>query len=224
MKSISKINDNFRILWLKIKLQNEEDFYCMKFDFRLKKTKLIRNVLINFLLLTSLTAFGQFKYVVNGTVLKGGKKLDAAQVTLFKGSSQVQQVSTSGGKFTFNLDPNAEYTISITKAGHITKKFMIITMGFSEETAKNFNGKTEPQIEIFEMPKDPSIVSQINQILSKPVGKMYYDPSKDNIINDDNYSNANRSAIEALIRLEEEARKKAEEEGKKKGDLLRIYF
>ena len=48
-------------------------------------------------------ANAQFKCVINGSVSEGKRKLELAVVTLYKGKTIVQQVSTnSSGKFNLN--------------------------------------------------------------------------------------------------------------------------
>src|ERR1041385_1010411 len=98
----------------------------------------------------------QFSYEINGSVTKAGKRLDGAIVTLYKGSSQVQQVSTNGsGKFDLKLEQNFDYTMTVTKGGCITKKFFFSTKGMPDDVAKGFEGGTKPEISIFDIPKDP---------------------------------------------------------------------
>ena len=73
------------------------------------------------------------------------------------------------------MDLNAEYTLTISKSGHITKKFYFNTKGVPDERAKEEFGGQDIEVSIFEMPKDPGVVAQINQILSQPMAKFYYD-------------------------------------------------
>ncbi len=166
-------------------------------------------------------AQAQFKCVINGTVSNGKSRLELAVVTLYKGKSVVQQISTSSnGKFNFNLEPNSEYTISLTRPGYITKKIMYTTMGISAETAKNFSKTFYPEVDLFEMPKDPALAAQINAIVTQPVGKLYYDPTKDDIINDEAYAASMQNALANLRRLQEEALKKAEADNQRYKDAL----
>ncbi|MBL7890918.1 MAG: carboxypeptidase regulatory-like domain-containing protein, partial [Bacteroidia bacterium] len=105
----------------------------------------------------------QVKYAVSGTVKKNKKKLDGAVVTLMKGSAMANQVTTtSSGRFSVMLDLNAEYTLTIGKPGHITKKFYFNTKGIPEERAKEEFGGQDIEVSIFELPKDPGMVSQVN--------------------------------------------------------------
>ncbi len=108
--------------------------------FRLHKTpKTILSILMLFAFIGLATpeVNAQTKYTVAGTVKKNKKKLDGAIVTLTKGSALANQITTStNGRFSVLLDMNAEYTLSVTKPGHITKKFYFNTKGIPEERAK----------------------------------------------------------------------------------------
>ena len=130
-----------------------------------------------FLTFTAETASGQKNsYSVKGTVKKSRKKTEGAVVTLFKGSSQVSQlVTNTSGRFDVKMDLGSEYTLTVTKAGCITKKFYFNFKGIPDDRAKEDFGGQDIEVSIFEMPKDPSVVAQINQILSQPIAKFYYD-------------------------------------------------
>jgi hypothetical protein len=170
--------------------------------------------------LASLQTFAQWDYEVLGNVTKGGKKVDGAVVTLYKGSAQVEQlVTTSNGKFTLKLEEGADYTISVTKAGHVTKKIFFSTRGVPADVAKDFDGGAKPEITLFELPKDPAVVSQINSILSQPIAKFTYDPAQQDIVYDPAYSQSILAALQKLSQIEKEAAKKAEEEAKNKANM-----
>ncbi len=205
---------------IKIDMRKESITYCKGFN-----KHFIKRISILIVLLLSVIsvqkANAQFKCAINGSVSDGKKKLELAVVTLYKGKTVIQQISTNAsGKFNFNLEPNAEYTISLTRPGYITKKIMYSTLGISAETAKNFSKTFYPEVDLFEMPKDPSLASQINAIVSQPVGKLYYDPNKYDILNDEGYAESIQNALANLRRLQEEAMKKLEEENKRYRDAL----
>jgi len=165
-------------------------------------------------------AQAQNQYDVKGTVKKSRKKLEGAVVTLYKGSTQVtQQTTTSSGRFDIKMDLNGEYTLTIGKPGHITKKFYFNTKGVPDERAKEEFGGQDIEVSIFEMPKDPGVQSQINTILNQPMAKFYYDDGIKEIEYDKAYSQSMIDALEKLNQIEKEAIKKAEEEEKNKAAL-----
>ncbi|HET6227302.1 MAG TPA: hypothetical protein VFF27_13545 [Bacteroidia bacterium] len=170
-----------------------------------------------FFLFTSSSLNAQFLYEIDGTVTTGSKKLDGAVVTLFKGGTQVKQVSTpSNGKFSISLDQESEYTMTVTKPGFITKKFVFSTKGMPTDIAKNYEGGAKPEISIFEIPKDPAVVSQVNSILAQPMAKFIYDPTEQDIVFDKAYSESMLQELNRLSQLEKEVKKKQEEEEKNK--------
>ncbi len=158
----------------------------------------------------------QWLYEIDGTVTTDGKRLEGAVVTLYKGDAQAQQISTSSnGKFKINLDPDLEYTLSVTKSGFITKKFIFSTKGVPSEIAKNFEAGAKPEIDIFELPTDPAIVAQVNSILTQPVAKYLYDPTEqDIVVFDKAYSASMLQELNRLIQQEKEVKKKQQKEAK----------
>nr|MDQ3048668.1 hypothetical protein [Bacteroidota bacterium] len=159
-------------------------------------------------------------YDVKGTIKKNKKKLEGAVVTLYRGSQQVQQVTTpSNGRFQVSMDLNAEYTLTITKAGHILKKFYFNTKAIPEDRAKEGFGGQDIEVTIFELPKDPNVVAQINTILSQPMAKFYYDDNLKEIDFDKAYSKSMLDELAKLNQIEQEANKKAEEEAKQQQAL-----
>jgi hypothetical protein len=187
------------------------------------KLPFIYRFFLGSLLLLALSAIvpasvhAQNQYDVKGTVKKSRKKLEGAVVTLYKGSTQVsQQTTAANGRFDLKMDLNGEYTLTVGKPGHITKKFYFNTKGVPEDRAKEEFGGQDIEVSIFEMPKDPGVVSQINSILSQPMAKFYYDDNIKEIDFDKAYSQAMVEALDKLNQIEKEAIKKAEEEEKNK--------
>jgi hypothetical protein len=191
--------------------------------FRLHKTpKTILSILMlfAFIVLATPDLYAQTKYTVAGTVKKNKKKLDGAIVTLTKGSALANQITTStNGRFSVLLDMNAEYTLSVTKPGHITKKFYFNTKGIPEERAKEEFGGQDIEVSIFELPKDPGVVSQINSILSQPIAKFFYDDKIKEIEYDKAYTQSMQDALAKLAQVEKEANAKAEEQVKQQQQL-----
>ncbi len=132
--------------------------------------------------------------------------LEGAVCTLLKGSTQVQQTVTNNtGKFKFILDPNNEYTVTITKAGYITKRFTISTYNVPVERAEAPFVEFDVEIGLFK--QFPGLDYSC---LNKPIAKIAYNPAKD--IDDFDYDKVYTSTVQACIdelkRLEAEARAK----------------
>ena len=157
----------------------------------------------------------QWLYQVDGTVTNNDRKLEGAVITIYKGNTQTQQVTTtSNGKFSVKLDQESEYSLTVTKPGFIIKKFIFSTRGVPTDIAKNFEGGAKPEISIFEIPKDPEVVAQVNSILSQPIAKFLYDPTQQDIVFDKAYSESMLQELNRLNQLEKEVKKKQEEEAK----------
>ncbi|MEY4110877.1 MAG: hypothetical protein RLZZ46_1232, partial [Bacteroidota bacterium] len=148
-----------------------------------------------------------WKLEIDGKVEDNGKALEGAQIKILKGGSEKASLfSGSNGKFKYALEPNNDYTISVTKpGGYITKLIFISTKNVpsSEDTRDGFQ-PFKMEINIFkEMPGlDVSILKQ-------PVGKIFYDESANNFQFDKAYT---QSILAELEKLTEDLAKKLAEE------------
>jgi len=166
--------------------------------------------MLNFLLPVS--AYGQtWTMPVDGKVLGAGDKLTGAIVTLFKNGQQIQQiVTTSNGRFGFELPANAEYVISITKPGYVTKKFKINTANVPADRAEvgGFN-PFEPDVTLFEMPTTPEVSKRVEAILAQPIAVYQYIPGEKNFNYDEKYTEAVQAKLAELAQLQKQAEKEA---------------
>lgn len=164
-------------------------------------------LLASALVLLAGTAFAQWDFKVTGKVEKNSKKLDGAIVTLYQGSSMVKQVTTpANGKFDFVLNPNSDYTITVTKAGHITKRFSFNTRNVPEERGKAGFAGFDMTVSIFDALKGVDY-----SILNQPLAKINYDPSEEDFNYDKAYTQSMQDALRRLQELEEQSRRSAEE-------------
>lgn len=153
---------------------------------------------------------------VDGKVFAGGDKLSGAIVTLFKNGQQQQQVvTTSNGRFSFELPPNAVYIISITKPGYITKKFKINTENVPADRSEQggFN-LFEPDVTLFEMPTSPEISKRIEAILSQPIAVYQYIPAEANFGYDEKYTEAIQAKLAELAQLQKQVEKEMGDKAK----------
>jgi hypothetical protein len=93
------------------------------------------------------------------------------------------------------------------------------TKGIPEERAKEEFGGQDIEVSIFELPKDPGVVSQINSILSQPIAKFFYDDKIKEIEYDKAYTQSMQDALAKLAQVEKEANAKAEEQVKQQQQL-----
>jgi hypothetical protein len=139
-----------------------------------------------FTLLSICTLKAQFNCKVEGVVKQNGKTLSGAIVSLSNGSGPVKEVITgTNGVFTLILEPNEEYTVSITKPGYITSQIVFSTMGFTDEEAQTFKNISKPEISLFELPQDEKVLAKINDVLATPLKSYYYSAEKKSLVTDE---------------------------------------
>jgi len=153
---------------------------------------------------------------VDGKVFANNDKLSGSIVTLYKNGAQIQQVvTTSNGKFSFELPPNAEYIIAITKPGFVTKKFKINTANVPADRVDggNFN-PFQPDVTLFEMPAVPEVAKRVEAILSQPIAIYQYIPSENNFNYDQKYTDVIQSKLSELADLQKKAEKEMADKAK----------
>jgi len=172
--------------------------------------------LIAFCLLPSVARSQQWIMPVEGKVVAGVQKAAGAVITLYKNGQQQQQVvTTSNGKFSFELIPNAEFIISVTKPGYVTKKFKIVTANVPADRAEggNFN-PFQPDVTLFEMPTAPEIAKRVEAILSQPFAIYQYIPSENNFNYDEKYTQSIQQKLSELADLQKQVEKQMEDKAK----------
>ncbi|MFI5149403.1 MAG: hypothetical protein ACHQRM_06680 [Bacteroidia bacterium] len=139
---------------------------------------------------------------------KKGKDVDleGAICTLTKSGSVVStQTTTSSGKFSFQLEPNADYVISFTKPGFIVKKFAISTHNVPDDRAQH--GFNEWKIEVVIFEQYPGLDYSVT---NNPIAKVVFNGSKevDDFGFDQAYTDQMKGALAKLQQLADQARKK----------------
>ncbi len=167
-------------------------------------------ILISFLFAGNAFAQPAWNYVVNGKVTFNSEQanLEGAVVSLSKnGSTVAQLVTKKGGKYTFVLDPDAEYTIAYTKAGFCTKRIYISTKNVPTERSK-FGFANQPiDVDLFELPPDQNIVTKVNELLQEPMGKFVYVPSAQDFDFDEKYANEVKKKLKELLKIQKDIEK-----------------
>jgi hypothetical protein len=161
--------------------------------------------------LLPIAAFSQnWAMRVDGRVYANKVKLAGSIVTLYKNGVQEKQVITEAdGAFFFKLPLNAEYIVTVTKPGFITKKLKILTTNVPTGRADTVKFKPfQPNFTIFEMPIDPETSKRMEAILSQPLAVYQYILSEKNFDYDEKYTDMIKARLSEL----EELQKKAENE------------
>ncbi len=138
-------------------------------------------------LLSSIHISAQFNYKIDGVVKENGKSLAGAIVTIYNFNSEKikELLTTATGTFSYNLKPDEEYTILITKEGYNTVKLIYSTIGIAEAEAKKIKTTSNPEVDIFPLPQDTKLLAKINDLKNKPLMSYYYSSDDKNIIADD---------------------------------------
>ncbi|MEQ1732298.1 MAG: carboxypeptidase-like regulatory domain-containing protein, partial [Bacteroidia bacterium] len=153
-------------------------------------------------------SYAQWKLDVEATIKKDGKKLEGVNVALLKNGTEVEKVTTAvNGKFAFRLDPNADYTLKMSKPGHVSKMVSINTKNIpAEEMTSGEDGAFAGwEVTLFEEIKGIDYA-----ILNQPIAKISYDPASGGFDYDKAYTKTVQSQLSTLNK-EYEAKKKESE-------------
>lgn len=149
---------------------------------------LIKNIHFSFSFLFCLLSNLLFaQYTVVGTVKEDGKPMNGAIVSIYNfNNDKIKDIITpSSGSFSFTLKPDEEYNFYITKEGYISIKLIYSTIGMSVDDAKKLKGTSNPEITLFELPKDAKTVQKITETFNKPYMSFYYDADGNKMISDE---------------------------------------
>ena len=191
-------------------------------------TKRIIFLLFLFCYVGDIKVFAQATWylAIDGKVEKDAKRLDGAVVTLLKNGSEKEKINTSStGKFMFKLEPDADYTIKISKPGHVSKLLSVNTRNVPPEEAVKEGYVFPISVTLFE-----EVANLDVSILNQPIGKLFYSKADQNFDFDEAYTKSMQAQLvelqkqmalkkkEEAERLAEEARRKALEEAKKRAE------
>ncbi len=170
----------------------------------------LRQFLIFTLLVWSCIAYSQepatFQLHVEGTITNlEDTPMPGAVIQVMQGGKVIQSITTDGsGSYAFDLPLNSDYTINVTKPGHVTKKFQISTKGVPPERAQTKFGTIEASLSLFEK-MDGIDYSSLNQ----PMNKYNYNPNKENFEYDKAYLDQMLASLEAVMAAQQAAIEKA---------------
>lgn len=171
------------------------------------------SLLVLFMLLGTIAAAQEnWEFVFGGRVTEFSEEkqkdvpLDMALVSVYKGSAVVSTTNTqSNGKFKCRIPGNGDYTVTVTKAGYITKRFAINTMNVPLERSAFPFGQFDVEIELFKI-----FPGLDYSVLDKPIARIIYNPAPnvDDFDYDKVYTEKIRAELEKLKELARQAREK----------------
>lgn len=162
------------------------------------------NTYLNLRLVTFLLLFGSsfllkaqaptFTIKVKFTVQKGG--LDNSLITITKNGGTYRVIDPSKGKYPVELELGAEYVMTFTKPGYITKAVMVDTHVPKGRENEEF-AKFLAEVELEMQPPDQVIT------YSQPVGRIKYSNQSSDFDFDNDYT---KTAVEAQKKDKENAK------------------
>jgi hypothetical protein len=167
--------------------------------------RLIKLMVAFCLLMGSYSAFAQqdgYLEVV-GSVLQDSKGLEGADIKIFKGNENVDNVlSSAGGKFIINLELGHDYTIVFSKNGSFTKSVIIDTKVPDDYKKQIFSFKFK--MDLFKAPEG----SEQPKDAEKPVAKLSFSDMYEDFDYDAEYSKTRKTELESVkVKMAAEAAK-----------------
>jgi hypothetical protein len=126
-------------------------------------------------------AQGEAKYTVKFKLSIKDGDLKNALITITKNGSPYKVIDPSGGKYSVDLDFNAEYLFSCTKTGYISKSLIIDTHIPAGKEDDDF-AKNYPEVELEKQPEGQEVT------YTQPVGKIKYNGMLDDFDFDKDYT------------------------------------
>jgi hypothetical protein len=168
-----------------------------------KALKLTIFFLFLFISSTPLSA-QDWKMVLEAVVTEDGKKLPNASVTVYKNGTKVETINTDAkGKASVTLDAGANYMVTFSSMGMITKKLNLDTRNVPpEDGGQDFFFPAE--VDIFQKIPDLDI-----KILDQPIGIIRYNPGISNFDVDLDHTRKVKAELDKLQK-EYEAKKAGE--------------
>ena len=162
----------------------------------------LRILFILFLCSFQVLIFAQAGYKIEGLVKNAGKPLAQADV-IITNSAGVEKalITNSSGVFNYNLPPNDEFNITITKIGFTQFQIIYSTMGMTAEIAKKFTSPAKIESELFELPTDQASILKLEAILDKPLLSFYYNSEKNSVDSDDDLNQSLTQNMASVAKL-----------------------
>jgi len=156
-------------------------------------------LIVTFWVLTSI-AYAQeaptFPLHVEGTITNlEDTPMSGAIIQVSQNGQVIKNITTDGsGSYQFDLPLNSDYVVTVTKPGHVSKKFTVSTKGVPPDRATSKFGTVEASLSLFEKMEGIDY-SPLNQ----PMNKYSYNANKENFEYDANYLNAMIASLQNIM-------------------------
>ena len=173
-----------------------------------------RTFLLNLIFFYTLFTYSQSVNLnFEGTISDEKSRIIGATIVVSQGPKEfLKTTSDAVGSYAFSLPLGAQYLVTISKDGYISKKYSVNTLGVPPEKALNKFPNIQASLSLIK-PLDGVDYS----LLKQPLNKYYYNPEKDNFEYDKAYLDQMLLGLEA-IKEAEKVVKNAEKE--KEGNYL----
>lgn len=168
-------------------------------------------LIVTFWVLTSI-AYAQdaptFPLHVEGTITNlEDTPMPGAIIQVSQNGQVIKNITTDGsGSYQFDLPLNADYVVTVTKPGHVSKKFTVSTKGVPPDRATSKFGTVEASLSLFEKMEGIDY-SALNQ----PMNKYSYNANKENFEYDANYLNAMIASLQNIMAQQQAAIERAKQ-------------
>lgn len=149
-----------------------------------------------------------FPLHVEGTITNlEDTPMPGAIIQVSQNGQVIKNITTDGsGSYQFDLPLNSDYVVTVTKPGHVAKKFTVSTKGVPPDRATSKFGTVEASLSLFEK-MDGIDYSALNQ----PMNKYSYNANKENFEYDANYLNAMIASLQNIMAQQQAAIERAKQ-------------
>ena len=145
------------------------------------------------LMVLAVDVHGQGKFSVNGRLKIEGSDLSGARVVLYREGVKERTITSNLGKFSLELELNANYILSFERDGYVTKKLSFNTRVPSDAVGQGF-APFDFSVSLFKQYDDMNTV-----VFNQPVGVIRYDRSLGDFDYDTDYTKSIQGQLQQAV-------------------------
>jgi hypothetical protein len=135
-----------------------------------------------------------------GNVSDERNALSGVTLQVAKGGRVINNILTdAGGRYSFELPMGADYMVTVSKEGYVSKKFSVSTIGIPAEMSGLRFPSVEASLSLFK-----KMESIDYSLLAQPINKFYFDIEREDFVFDENHLKQMKKGID-LIKEQEKA-------------------